>query len=123
MIAPGEERSLLIDLFRAAVAAADPAKVVPPHLPTVPRGGRIIVLGAGKASAAMAKAIEDRRSGPLDGLVVTRTGHGVPCRRIEIVEASHPVPDERGHDAARRMMKLAESVAMIGGMRKARIKR
>ena len=109
MIAPGEERSLLIDLFRAAVAAADPAKVVPPHLPTAPRGGRIIVLGAGKASAAMAKAIEDRRSGPLDGLVVTRTGHGVPCRRIEIVEASHPVPDERGRDAARRILALAES--------------
>ena len=109
MIAPGEERSFLIDLFRAAVAAADPAKVVPAHLPTAPRGGRTIVLGAGKASAAMAKAVEDHWPGPLEGLVVTRTGHGVPCRRIEIVEASHPVPDERGRDAARRILALAAS--------------
>jgi len=108
MIAPGEERSFLIDLFRAAIAAADPAKVVPPHLPP-PRGGRTIVLGAGKASAAMAKAVEEHWPGPLEGLVVTRTGHGVPCRRIEIVEAAHPVPDGRGRDAARRILALAET--------------
>ncbi len=109
MIAPGEERSFLGDLFRAAIAAADPAKVVPPHLPPPPRTGRTIVLGAGKASAAMAEAVEEHWPGPLTGLVVTRTGHGVPCRRIEIVEAAHPVPDERGRDAARRILALAES--------------
>src|SRR5258707_4489032 len=109
MIAPGEERSFLIDLFRAAIAAADPAKVVPPHLPPPPRNGRTIVLGAGKASAAMAKAVEDHWPGPLDGLVVTRTGHGIPCERIEVVEAAHPVPDERGRDAARRILALAEA--------------
>jgi hydroxypyruvate reductase len=109
MIGPGEERSFLIDLFRAAIAAADPAKVVPPHLPRRRSGGRTIVLGAGKASAAMAKAVEDHWQGPLEGLVVTRTGHGVPCRKIEIVEAAHPVPDERGREAARRILALAET--------------
>jgi hydroxypyruvate reductase len=103
-----DPRAFLRSLFDAAVAAALPAKVVPPHLPGPPRG-RTIVLGAGKASAAMAKAVEDHWPGPLEGLVVTRTGHGVPCERIEIVEASHPVPDERGRDAARRILALAES--------------
>jgi hydroxypyruvate reductase len=67
------------------------------------------VLGAGKASAAMARAVEEHWPGQLEGLVVTRTGHGVPCQRIEIVEASHPVPDARGEDAARRILALAES--------------
>ena len=62
--------------------------------------GRTIVVGAGKASAAMAKAVEEHWPGPLEGLVVTRYGHGVPCRRIEIVEAAHPVPDAAGRDAA-----------------------
>ena len=109
MIVPGEERSFLFDLFRAAIAAADPAKAVPPYLPPPPRDGRTIVVGAGKASAAMAKAVEDRWLGPLDGLVVTRTGHGVPCRRIEIVEAAHPVPDARGRDAARRILSVVKA--------------
>ena len=103
----GAARAFLLSLFQAAVAAADPAKVVPPHLPKPPRG-RTIVLGAGKAAAAMAKAVEDHWAGPLAGLVVTRTGHGVACRTIEVVEASHPVPDARGRDAARRILALAE---------------
>jgi hydroxypyruvate reductase len=103
-----DERAFLQSLFRAAIDAALPAKVVPAHLPKPPRG-RTIVLGAGKASAAMAKAVEDDWSGPLEGLVVTRTGHGVPCKRIEIVEASHPVPDTRGEDAARRILGLAKT--------------
>ena len=60
------------------------------------RAGRTIVVGAGKAAAAMARAVEDHWPGPLDGLVVTRYGHGVPCGRIEIVEAGHPVPDAAG---------------------------
>jgi hydroxypyruvate reductase len=101
-----DTRILLRSMFEAAVAAALPAKVVPPHLPAPPKG-RTIVIGAGKASAAMAKAVEDNWTGPLEGLVVTRTGHGVPCRRIEIVEASHPVPDTRGEEAARRILALA----------------
>ncbi len=104
----GDPRRLLSALFDAAVAAALPERVVPPNLPEPPRG-RTIVIGAGKASAAMAKAVEDNWPGPLDGLAVTRTGHAVPCRSIEIVEASHPVPDARGQDAARRILDLARS--------------
>ncbi len=105
---PGDERAFLQSLFAAAIAAADPARVVPPHLPPPPKG-RTIVLGAGKASAAMAKAVEQNWPGQLSGLVVTRYGHGVPCDRIEIVEAAHPVPDQRGRDAARRILDLAKS--------------
>jgi glycerate 2-kinase len=104
----GEERIFLRSLFDAAVVAASPASVVPSNLPLPPKG-RTIVLGAGKASAAMAKAVEDHWTGPLEGLVVTRTGHGVPCERIEIVEASHPVPDRRGRDAAARILGLAKN--------------
>ena len=78
----------------------------PAHLPAPPKG-RTIVLGAGKASAAMAKAVEDHWPGPLEGLVVTRYGHAVPCKRIEIVEAAHPVPDAAGEAAARRILDLA----------------
>ena len=104
----GTERDFLQGLFAAAITAADPAKVVPAHLPPRPKG-RTIVLGAGKASAAMARAVEDNWPGPLSGLVVTRYGHAVPCERIEIVEASHPVPDQAGEDAARRILALAAS--------------
>jgi hydroxypyruvate reductase len=103
-----DPREFLRSLFDAAVAAALPARVVPAHLPPPPKG-RTIVLGAGKASAAMAAAVEQHWPGPLEGLVVTRTGHAVPCQRIGIVEASHPVPDRRGADAARRILDLAGS--------------
>jgi glycerate 2-kinase len=103
-----ETRDLLRGMFEAAVAAALPARIVPRHLPAPPKG-RTIVLGAGKASAAMAKAVEDHWRGPLEGLVVTRYGHGVPCSRIEIVEASHPVPDAAGRDAAARILELARA--------------
>ncbi|MGV0949991.1 MAG: glycerate kinase type-2 family protein [Azonexus sp.] len=96
-------REILRRLFDVAIAAADPALCVPPHLPP-DDGGRLIVIGAGKASAAMARAVEDHWSGPLDGLVVTRYGHGVPCERIEIVEAAHPVPDAAGEAAAARIL-------------------
>jgi glycerate 2-kinase len=96
-------REVLRRLFDAAVAAADPAVCVPPHLPP-DDGGRLIVIGAGKASAAMARAVEDHWPGPLAGLVVTRYGHGVPCARIEIVEAAHPVPDAAGEAAAARIL-------------------
>ena len=106
MTARGHSHRFLRSLLDSAVAAALPDHVVPQHLPDPP-AGRTIVIGAGKASAAMAKAVEDHWSGPLEGIVVTRTGHGVPCKRIEIVEASHPVPDARGEDAARRILALA----------------
>ncbi|HXE40823.1 MAG TPA: glycerate kinase [Azonexus sp.] len=96
-------REMLRTLFDAAIAAADPARCVPPYLPP-DDGGRLIVIGAGKASAAMAQAVERLWSGPLDGLVVTRYGHGVPCERIEIVEAAHPVPDAAGELAAQRIL-------------------
>jgi len=95
-------RTLLEQLFAAAIEAAQPAHCIPPHLPQVPRG-RLIVIGAGKASAAMARVVEEHWPGPLSGLVVTRYGFAVPCARIEIVEAAHPVPDEAGLAAARRI--------------------
>lgn len=96
-------RDFLRRLFDAAVNAAQPALCLPPHLPEPPKG-RLVVIGAGKASAAMARAVEEHWSGPLSGLVVTRYGYAVPCDRIEIVEAAHPVPDAAGLVAARRIL-------------------
>lgn len=96
-------RDLLRQMFDAAIASAQPALCVPPHLPATPRG-RLIVVGAGKASAAMARAVEENWSGPLSGLVVTRYGYAVPCERIDIVEAAHPVPDAAGIHAAQRIL-------------------
>ena len=105
-IAASRIPDLLRGMFDAAVAAALPARTVPGHLPAPPKG-RTIVLGAGKASAAMAKAVEDHWPGPIGGLVVTRYGHSVPCKQIQIVEAAHPVPDAAGEAAARRILDLA----------------
>jgi len=102
-------RVLLRSLFDAAVGAAHPKFCVPPHLPVPPAAGRTIVVGAGKAAAAMARAVEDHWSAPLSGLVVTRDGYGVPCLKIEMIEASHPVPDERGRAAAGRMLELVRA--------------
>jgi glycerate 2-kinase len=96
-------RELLRRMFDAAVDAAQPALCIPKHLPSRP-SGRLIVIGAGKASAAMARAVEDHLDGPLEGLVVTRYGHAVACERIEILEAAHPVPDAAGIEAARRIL-------------------
>ncbi len=104
------DRALFEDLFRTAVAAADPGRAVLAHLPEPPRG-RTVVVGAGKASAVMARAFEAAWDGPLEGLVVTRYGHGVPTARIEIVEAGHPVPDEAGYLAARRMMAMVHGLS------------
>src|SRR5471030_2766716 len=98
-------QALLKAMFSAAIEAAQPSHCVPPHLPAVPKG-RLIVIGAGKASAAMAQAVEANWPGQLSGLVVTRYGYAVPCERIEIVEASHPVPDATGLAAAKRMLEL-----------------
>lgn len=100
---------LLKNLFSTAIAAADPARRVPPFLPQPPKG-RTLVVGAGKASAAMALAVEEHWAGPLSGLVITRYGHGAPCKKIEIVEASHPVPDASGRDAALRMGELVKGL-------------
>ncbi len=101
---------LLDQMFAAAVQAALPGVCVPPHLPDVPENGRLVVVGAGKASAAMAKAVEDNWAGPLQGLVVTRYGYGVPCEKIEIVEAAHPVPDAAGLKAATRILDIARGL-------------
>ncbi|MCF7702449.1 glycerate kinase type-2 family protein [Loktanella sp. M215] len=101
--------TLLRAMFDAAIAAAQPALCVPPQLPAPP-AGRVVVIGAGKASAAMARALEDHWPGPLTGLVVTRYGYAVPCARIEIIEAAHPVPDAAGITAARRIMDLVSDL-------------
>jgi len=98
-------------MLDAAIGAASPALCVPPHLPPPPVG-RTLVVGAGKAAASMASAVEAHwpADKPLEGLVVTRYGHAHPCARIEVVEASHPVPDAAGQDAARRILSLVQGL-------------
>jgi glycerate 2-kinase len=107
---PRTPRALLEQMFRAAIASAQPAVCIPHHLPAPPRG-RLIVVGAGKGSAAMAHTVEQHWPGPLSGLVVTRYGYGVPCERIEVVEAAHPVPDAAGMGAAQRMLELVRGLS------------
>ena len=96
-------RSLLEASFRAAVAAADPLKIVAAHLPPPPKRSTYVA-AAGKAAAAMAAAVENHWRGPLDGVAITRYGHGLPTRQIRVVEAGHPVPDEAGEKAAREII-------------------
>ena len=96
-------------MFAAAVAAAQPDLCVPRFIPKPPKG-RMIVIGAGKASAAMARAVEKNWSSPLEGLVVTRYGYSVPCEHIEIAEAAHPVPDLAGELASRRILELVSGL-------------
>lgn len=105
-------RQLLLGSFHAAVAAADPAHILPPHLPAPP-SGRTLVVGGGKAAASMAAAVESQwpRSASLSGLVVTRYQHSMPTQRIEVVEASHPLPDGQGEAAALRML---DQVSQLG---------
>lgn len=107
-----DPRTLLRRMFDAAIASAQPALRIPAFLPKPEElgTGRLIVIGAGKASAAMARAVEDNWSGPLSGLVVTRYGYGVPCQRIEIAESSHPVPDAAGLHAAQRMLEVVKGL-------------
>ncbi len=104
-------RELLLGSFQAALDAADPLRIVPSRLPAPP-SGRTVVVGAGKAAAAMAVAVE--REWPanlaLEGVVITRYGHGMPTRRIRVVEAGHPVPDESGEAAAREILALARGL-------------
>ncbi|MGV2980354.1 glycerate kinase type-2 family protein [Camelimonas sp. ID_303_24] len=113
--------ALLRQLFDAAIRAADPARITPSALPPPPKG-RTIVVGAGKASAAMARALEQAWDGPLQGLVITRYGHAAPCQRIRIVEAAHPTPDAAGLAATRDMLALLDGlgpddlvIALISG--------
>lgn len=107
------QSALLTRMFDAAIASAQPALCVPPHLPSREElgQGRLVVIGAGKASAAMARAVEDAWDGPLTGLVITRYGYNVPCERIEIVEAAHPVPDAAGLAAAQRLMAFVQGLS------------
>jgi glycerate 2-kinase len=101
--------ALLKAMFKAGVDAALPSLCVPAHLPPRPRG-RTVIIGAGKASGAMAKALEDAWDGPLEGLVVTRYGYRVPTERLEVVEAAHPVPDAAGREAAQRIFKMVQGL-------------
>lgn len=101
MVAP-DVRSLFTALFAAAVAAADPERTIGRHLPRKPKG-RTIVVGAGKGTTQMARAFERAWDAPLEGVVVTRYGYAVPCERVEVLEAAHPVPDAAGLAASRRL--------------------
>ncbi|MER9065223.1 glycerate kinase [Mesorhizobium sp. M0902] len=116
-----DPKSFLISIFNAAVAAADPQRSIKDHLPARPKG-RTIVIGAGKGSAQMAAAFEKVWDRPIEGLVVTRYGYGAACRRIEIIEAAHPVPDAAGLEASRRLLEKVQGltaddlvVALISG--------
>jgi glycerate 2-kinase len=96
-------RALLEESFRAAVAAADPLRILAPHLPSPPQG-RTFVAAAGKAAASMAVAVERNWTQPLEGIAITRYGHGLPTKKIRVVEAGHPVPDEAGEAAAHEIL-------------------
>ena len=103
-------RVLLRNMFDAAIASAQPARCIAAHLPPPPRG-KLIVIGAGKASAAMARAVELQWPGTLCGVVVTRYGYAVPCERIEVLEAAHPVPDAAGMHAAQRILERVQGLS------------
>ena len=116
-----DPKQFLTSIFEAAVAAADPELTIRRHLPAKPKG-RTIVIGAGKGSAQMAAAFEKAWDGPLEGVVVTRYGFAAPCERIKIVEASHPVPDANGLEAAKLLLQTVSGltqddlvVALISG--------
>ena len=106
-----DPRELLIRSFQAAVAAADPLQILPRHLPAPPRG-RTLVIGAGKAGASMAQAVERHwpAAAALEGVVITRHGHGLPTERISVIEAGHPVPDEAGEAGARDILRRVTSL-------------
>ncbi len=106
-----DPRSLLVESFHTAVRAADPQKILPPHLPQPPQG-KTLVIGAGKGAAAMALAVEQHwpSAAPLDGLVITRYQHGLLTNRIKVIEAGHPVPDESGEKAAQEILRRAKTL-------------
>ncbi len=97
-------------MYTAAIDAASAARCLPAFLPAPPENGRTLVIGAGKGAAAMASVVEGHWQGDLEGLVVTRYGHGADCSRIEVVEAAHPVPDEAGRAAAARMLRMVQGL-------------
>lgn len=112
--APNDKRAFLMSLFEAAVATAHPSKCVPRHLPEVPQGGKIVIVGAGKAAAAMAQATEKHYidlglADRIGGFVTTRHGYGLPTEVIEVIEAGHPVPDENSISTAKRAIEDAKS--------------
>src|SRR3989449_3745806 len=102
-------RALLEESFRAAVAAADPLRILAPHLPSPPQG-RTFVAAAGKAAASMALAAEKQFQGELEGIAITRYGHGLPTRKIRVIEAGHPVPDAAGEAAAREILQRVKAL-------------
>ena len=102
-------RALLEESFRAAVAAADPLQILAPHLPPAPKG-RTFVAAAGKAAASMALAVERNWTHPLEGIAITRYGHGLPTQKIRVIEAGHPVPDEAGEAAAREILQRVKEL-------------
>lgn len=105
-------RKLLLGSFKATLAAADPLQIVPHHLPKPPKG-RTLVVGAGKAAASMASAVEKHwpKNKPLSGLMITRYGHGLPTKRIEVIEAGHPIPDASGEAAAKEIFEEVKKLA------------
>src|SRR6267142_3741659 len=107
-----DPKQLLTLSFQAAVAAADPLKILPAHLPHPP-SGETLVVGAGKAAASMALAVEQHwpQGAALEGLVITRYRHGLPTRRVKVIEAGHPVPDETGESAAQEILQRVRSLA------------
>ena len=104
-----DPQQFLRELFATAIDAAHPQQVLEAHLPK-DRSGRVIVIGAGKAAAAMAQVVERCWQGEVSGLVVTRYGHGAPCEKIEVVEAAHPVPDAAGQAVAKRVFELVSNL-------------
>ncbi|NLC24636.1 MAG: glycerate kinase [Oxalobacter sp.] len=110
MTSLSDPRQFLIDLYATAVAAVSAEKCLPPYLPRLPYGGRTLVVGAGKGAAAMAKVVEDHYKEDVLGLVVAPYGHGADTTFIEVVEAAHPVPDEAGKNAARRIMEMVSGL-------------
>lgn len=105
-----DPRQFLNDLYATAVEAVSAQKCMPAYLPKQAVKGRTLVIGAGKGAAAMAKVVEDNWPGKVEGLIVTRYGHGADCKQIEVVEAAHPVPDEAGRAAAGRMLELVKGL-------------
>lgn len=104
-----DPQRLLRELFASAIDAAHPRQVLADFLPAE-RSGRVIVIGAGKAAAAMAEVVEREWQGEVSGLVVTRYEHGANCQKIEVVEAAHPVPDDAGERVARRVLELCSGL-------------
>ncbi|MDV6343768.1 glycerate kinase [Nitrosomonas sp. Is37] len=104
-------RELLLNSFQVALDAADPLKIVPAHLPSPPKG-KTLVVGAGKAAAAMAQAVEAHwpAEANLEGIVITRYGHGLPTRKIEVIEAGHPLPDQHGELATRAILARVQAL-------------